>query len=47
MRQTVCFGLHPAKNVVAIQINVGHLLLHETVDGDETKLLDAGVVDAF
>ena len=35
MRQTAYYGLHTCKNIIAIEVDVGLLLLHETVDGDE------------
>ena len=47
MCQTAYYGLHTCKNIIAIEVDVGLLLLHETVDRDETKLFDAGVVDSF
>ena len=47
MCQTAYYELHTCKNIIVIEVDVGLLLLHETVDRDETKLFNAGVVDSF
>ena len=47
MCKTAYYGLHTCKNIIVIEVDVWLLLLHETIDRDETKLFNAGVVDSF